>query len=176
MLGLNCRIESWFPLLHWDSKGHWDLLIGDDDESLCSLVVYFLPSNMSRIWSQKKILVDYLLSEAYLCFRFHVGSLVVQDVFDVSGRHYTPCHVRSASSLILCQAALDFDWRHYPIIFFLNFTSCPKCYGGCPAGLFVCVQRWVQVNDCGVDGIVMCRTLKLILYICEALLKDKFNL
>jgi hypothetical protein len=39
-------------------------------------------------------LVDYLLSEAYLCFRFHVGSLVVQDGFDVSGRHYTPYHVK----------------------------------------------------------------------------------
>lgn len=136
----------------------------------------FCLATWAEFGAKKRILVDYLLSEAYLCFRFHVGSLVVQDGFDVSGRHYTPYHVRSASSLILCQAALDFDWRHYPIIFFLNFTSCPKCYGGCPAGLFVCVQRWVQVNDCGVDGIVMCRTLKLILYICEALLKDKFNL
>ncbi len=97
------------------------------------------------------------------------------DGFDVSGRHYTPYHVRSASSVILCQAALDFDWCQYPIIFFLNFTSCPKCYVGCPARSFVCVQRWVQVNDYGVDGIVMCRTLKLILYICETLLKDKFN-
>ncbi len=53
MLGFNSRIGSWFLLLHWDSKEHWDLLIGDDDESLSSLMVYFLPSNTSRIWSQK---------------------------------------------------------------------------------------------------------------------------